>query len=226
MSGVTDCYQPIERELRITRACLEVLRDFRNPVGIITKSALVARDADLLGELAGFGAARVVISLTTLDDELVRTLEPRAATPRRRLEAMAQLAAAGVPVHVNTAPVIPGLNDHELPALLQAATAHGATSASFVTLRLPHGVADLFEQWLRDHHPNRFERVMNRVRSLRGGESNDPRFGTRMRGEGVFAAQIESLFRIGCAKAGLRGGQAPLSAAAFRVPGPRQATLF
>ena len=226
MSGVTDCYQPAERELRLTRGCLGVLLDFRNPVAIITKSALVARDADVLAELARFDAASVSISITTLDEELASRMEPRAARPRRRLDAIEQLANAGVPVHVITAPVAPGLNDHEVADILAAAAARGATSASYVPLRLPHGVADLFEQWLDDHYPNRKARVMNRVRAMRGGRRNDPSYGSRMSGEGRVADELRDLFRIARSRAGLAPRSPDLSTAHFRVPGPRQQELF
>lgn len=227
MSGVTDCYQPVERTLRITRACLEVLSEFRNPVAIVTKSALVSRDADLLSELATYDAASVAITLTTLDEDLARRLEPRAAVPSRRLAAMRDLSAKGVPVHVICAPVIPGLTEHELPEILRAAREHGATSASYQVLRLAHGLGDLFEQWLRDHCPDRFDRVMNRIRSVRGGKRNDARFFTRMRGEGVLADEIAGLFDIARSRAGLEsGGRSGTDASHFRVPGPRQGRLF
>lgn len=232
MSGVTDCYQPLEREFKLTRGCLEVLRDFRNPVGVVTKSALVTRDKDLLAELAAFDAAAVAITLTTLDDALAARLEPRASTPRRRLGAIAELTAAGIPVHVICAPVIPGMTEHELPELLAQAASRGARSASYQVVRLAHGLADLFEQWLRDHYPDRFDRVMNRVRAIRGGQRNDPRFGIRMRGEGVFADEIEGMFKVARHRAGLGGGalgdwvHPGRNVAHFRVPGRRQQELF
>lgn len=226
LSGVTDCYQPIERSLRLTRGCLEVLTEFRNPVGLITKSGLVTRDIDLFQELAAYDAVLVGISLTTLDDSLAGTLEPRAARPRKRLAAIAEVAAAGVPVHVSVAPVIPGLNDHELPALVAAARDAGATSASYQVVRLPHGVGELFEQWLEDHYPDRKEKVLHRIRSMRGGGLSDARFGHRMRGEGIYAKEVEQLFRIACSRAGLENRRHRLSTRAFRVPGPRQRGLF
>jgi len=226
LSGVTDPYQPVERKLRITRRCLEVLAELRNPVGVITKSHLVTRDADLLAELAAVGAARVALSVTTLDVGLARRLEPRAASPNERLRAIAELTAAGIPVTVMVAPVIPGLTDHEMPAILDAAAAAGAESAGFVPLRLPGAVAGLFEGWLEAHFPERKEKVLNRVRELRGGRLNDPRFGHRMRGDGVFAEQIRTLFRTARRRAGLdRRGQ-PLSTAAFRRKGIDQLALF
>jgi DNA repair photolyase len=227
MSGVTDPYQPIERKLRVTRRCLEVLVDFRNPVVMITKSALIARDVDLLGELASHNAAAAILSVTTLDPELARVLEPRAATPERRLEAIRALANAGIPVGVFAAPIIPALTDHEIPAILAAAAAAGASFAGFTIVRLPGAVGPLFEEWLERHRPERKEKVLNRLRSMRGGELNDSRFGVRMRGEGAFAAQIRGLFAIAKKKAGLDRPMPDLSIAAFRrPPSGGQMTLF
>jgi DNA repair photolyase len=226
VSGVTDPYQPIERRLRLTRRCLEVFAEFRNPVAVITKSHLVTRDLDLYQELAAHQAAAVFLSLTTLDGGLARVMEPRAAQPAGRLAAIADLARAGVPVGVLIAPVIPGLTDHEVPALVEAAAAAGARYAGYVLLRLPHGVADLFEQWLERHFPDKKERVLQRIRSLRGGRLNDPRFGHRMRGEGPAADVIRHLFALACRRAGIRGRGPELSAAAFRRPGGTQRLLF
>lgn len=163
-SGATDCYQPAERQFRVTRGCLEVCAEFLNPVAIVTKSALVARDCDLLARLAAHGAVAVYVSLTTLDAGLAGRLEPRAARPAHRLRAIRELAAAGVPVGVMTAPVIPGLNDHEIPALLDAAAAAGATFAGYTVMRLPYAVKDIFIRWLEDHAPGRKHRVLSRVR--------------------------------------------------------------
>jgi DNA repair photolyase len=226
LSGVTDCYQPIERRLRLTRRCLEVLAEFRNPVAVVTKNHLVSRDRDLFAELARYEAAAVHVSLTTLDEHLAGVMEPRASRPAGRLAAIRELAEAGVPVGVLTAPVIPGLTDHELPALLAAAAEAGAQYAGYVLLRLPHGVADLFTGWLEQHFPDKKERVLGRLRDMRGGRLNDSRFGTRMRGEGVLAEQIKALFRLGCKKAGIGGRHPPLSIAAFRPPQGRQLLLF
>lgn len=220
LSGVTDPYQPAERRFRITRGCLEVLAEFRNPVAIITKNHRVTRDIDLLGELARHGAAAVYLSVTSLDPELQRVLEPRTSVPARRLDAIEQLARAGVPVGIMTAPIIPGLNDHELPAILHAAAERGARWAGFVPLRLPHGVAPLFEQWLETHFPDRKTKVLNRVREMRGGKLNDSRFRSRMRGEGVYADQLRALFHVACRKAGLNDQRLELSAASFRRPDP------
>jgi DNA repair photolyase len=218
ISGVTDAYQPIERRLAITRRCLAVLAEFGNPVAVITKNALVRRDADLLGDLARQGAAAVSLSITSLDPELQRRMEPRTSPPAKRLEAIAALAAAGIPVSVMVAPVVPGLTDHEIPAILAAAAKAGARSAGFVPLRLPGAVAGLFEGWLAEHYPDRRQKVLARIRELRGGRLNDPRFGSRMRGEGIFAEQIAALFHTAAHRHGLDGGFPPLSTAAFRRP--------
>ena len=227
MSGVTDPYQPVEKKLRLTRRCLEVLAEFRNPVAVVTKNHLVTRDAELLSELARHGAAAVAVSLTTLDDDLRRVMEPRTSRPARRLSAIRALAEAGIPVGVMTAPVIPGINDHELPDLLSAAAEAGASFAAYVPVRLPHAVRPLFEDWLSRHFPDRKEKVLNRVRSMRGGRLNDSRFGSRMRGEGLFADHIAQLFDLGCRRAGIERGRFPkLSTAAFRRDGGAQPNLF
>ena len=224
MSGVTDPYQPVEQRLGITRACLEVFRGFRNPVAVITKGAGVLRDLDHLTALASHDAVVVLISLTTLDRDLQRALEPRAATPRRRLEIMRSLADAGVPVGAMVAPVIPGLTDHEVPALVDAAARAGARSAGYVLLRLPHGVKDIFSDWLHAFRPERAEKVLGRVRDLRGGRLNDPRFGARMRGEGPFAEQLATLFDVTRRRAGLAARPPELRVDGFRRPG--QMDLF
>jgi DNA repair photolyase len=226
ISGVTDPYQPIERRLQLTRRCLQVLVEFRNPVVIITKNYLVTRDADLLGELARYQAARVYLSVTTLDASLSRVMEPRASHPRRRLAAIKALSQAGVPTGVLVAPVIPGLTDHELPSIVAAAAQAGARSAGYVTVRLPHGVGPLFEQWLAQHFPDRKDKVLHRIRAIRGGKLNDPRFSSRMRGGGIFAEQIQSLFALACRKAGIDGRGPTLSTAAFRIPSDAQLSLF
>ena len=226
LSGVTDPYQPVERRLRITRRCLEVFLEFRNPVGLITKSDLVVRDADLLAALAAFGAASVSVSIATLDESLARSLEPRAPSPRARLAAVEALSAAGVPCGVYTAPAVPGLNDHEIPSILAAARAAGARWAGFVPLRLPGAVAELFVDWLDRHVPLRKEKVLGRIRDVRGGRLNDPDFGSRMRGEGAIAEQIGALFRVAARRAGLANRAPELSAESFRVPSGPQLVLF
>lgn len=218
LSGITDPYQPAERHFALTRRCLEVFAEFRNPVAIITKNYLVTRDVDLLRELARHHAVSVKISITTLDPALQRVMEPRASPPARRLAAIEELAGHGIPVGVMVAPVIPGLTDHELPAILAAAAEAGAGHASHIPLRLPHGVADIFQEWLELNFPDRKERVLNRVREMRGGKLNDARFGSRMRGEGKYAEQLRALFHVTRTRLGLAARGPELSTAAFRRP--------
>jgi DNA repair photolyase len=217
LSGVTDPYQPVERKLRITRTCLEVLAKFRNPVAIITKNRLVARDVDLLRELASHNAVAVNISVTSLDSNLQRLLEPRTSTPQARLETIRQLRGAGIPTGVMVAPIIPGLTDHEVPGILDACAKAGAQFASYTIVRLPWAVAPLFEHWLEEHFPDRKEKVLGRIRDLRGNRLNNSKWHTRMTGEGIFAEQIASLFKVGCHRAGI-GERPKLSTAAFRRP--------
>ncbi len=216
MSGVTDPYQPIEKKLRITRGCLEVLTKFRNPVAIITKNRLVTRDVDLLCELASSNAAAVNISVTSLDAELQRVLEPRTSPPSARIETIRQLRSAGIPAGVMVAPIIPGLTDHEVPRILEACSQAGAQFAGYTIVRLPWAVAPLFEHWLEEHFPDRKEKILGRIRNLRGnGRLNNSQWRTRMTGEGIFAEQIASLFEVGCRRAGI-GERPKLSTAAFR----------
>lgn len=226
MSGVTDCYQPIERHLKLTRGCLEVLAEFRNPVCIVTKNRLVTRDIDILGQLARYNAVSAMISITTLDDTLRRKLEPRASHPEHRLKAIQTLSQAGIPVGAIVAPIIAGLNDAEIPAIIKAAVQAGAQRAGYTQLRLPYGVAPLFEQWLDEHVPTKKDKILNRVRAMRGGQLNVSEFGKRMRGEGIFAEQIASLFKLACRKAGLANTSPALSTDAFRRPAGPQLTLF
>jgi DNA repair photolyase len=227
LSGVTDSYQPVEKRLRLTRRCLEVLAEFRNPVAVVTKNHLITRDIDLLSRLSQHDAAVVAVSLTTLDDDLRRVMEPRTSRPARRLAAIEALSSAGIPVGAMTAPVIPGLNDHELPDLISAAAEAGASFAAYTPVRLPHAVRPLFEDWLARNRPERKEKVLNRIRELRGGKLNDPRFGSRMRGEGLFAEHIAQLFALSCRRAGIDGKRFPqLSTAAFRKLEEAQPTLF
>jgi DNA repair photolyase len=226
ISGVTDPYQPIERKLELTRRCLEVLAEFRNPTIIITKNRLVTRDIDQLRELARFDAAAVCVSVTTLDAELARVMEPRTSTPDNRLDAIRTLSEAGVPVRVLVAPVIPGLTDHEITSIITSAVDAGARYAGYVVVRLPYAVKELFENWLEEHFPDRKKKVLNRIREMRGGKLNDPNFGSRMKGEGVFAEQIRSMFKLACRKAGIGEGGPELSTAAFRRPAGAQLSLF
>jgi DNA repair photolyase len=216
MSGVTDCYQPIERRLQITRKCLQVLAEFRNPVAIVTKNLLVTRDIDLLADLARDHAAAVFLSVTTLDADLARIMEPRTAQPAARLRAIRELTNAGVPTGVMVAPVIPGLTDHELPTILKAAAEAGACCAGMVPIRLPYGVADLFQQWLERHLPERKEKVLAQIRAIRNGKLNDPDFGSRMQGKGIVAEQIAKMFAVACRRAGIPEHGPKLSTAAFR----------
>lgn len=216
MSGVTDPYQPIEKKLRITRGCLEVLAEFLNPVAIITKNRLVARDIDFLLELARHDAAAVNISVTSLDSKLQRVLEPRTSPPQARLETIAQVRSAGIPIGVMVAPIIPGLTDHELPRIVEACAKAGALFAGYTIVRLPWAVAPLFEHWLEEHFPDRKEKILGRIRDLRGnGQLNDSEWHRRMTGQGVFAEQIASLFEVSCRRAGI-GKRPQLSVASFR----------
>ena len=231
IGGNTDPYQPAERSLRITRSVLEVLERFSHPTSIITKSALIARDADVLGALASRGLARAFVSITTLDRKLARAMEPRAATPERRLAAVKALSEAGVPVGVGFAPVIPGLNDHEMEAVLEKAKEAGAVSAMYVTLRLPLEIKDLFREWLEAERPDRAKKVMSLVRQMRGGRDYDPQWGSRMVGHGVYADLIGKRFSRACASLGLNLERRPLRTDLFRVPEdvrpkPAQMDLF
>jgi len=217
MSGVTDVYQPVERRLELTRRCLQVFADCRNPVGLITKNSLIERDVDVLAELARFGAVRALFSITTLDAELARRMEPRAATPSRRLEAMRTLAKAGVPVGVMAAPMIPGLNDHEMPKILEASADAGAETAAYTLLGLPYAVKDVFLDWLEKNYPDRRDKVVSQTSSLRD-DLGDPRIAARMRGRGAFADALEALFRTSCRRFGLNKTRRTLDAESFRRP--------
>ncbi|MEJ2317894.1 MAG: PA0069 family radical SAM protein [Gemmatimonadales bacterium] len=218
LSGVTDPYQPVERRLRLTRRCLEVLAEARNPTAIITKNHLVTRDIDLLAELREYGAIAVSLSITSLKRDLQRVMEPRTSTPERRLEAIRKLAAAGIPAGVMVAPIIPGLTDHEMPDILAAAAEAGATRAGFIMLRLPWTVAPLFEAWMERHFPERKEKVLNRLRDLSDGKLYQAQFGRRQRGEGPFAEQLQQMFGIACNRLGLSRNAPPLSTVHFRRP--------
>jgi DNA repair photolyase len=222
LSGVTDAYQPVERKLKITRSCLQVLSEFRNPVGIVTKNHLVTRDADYLKELAGVNAAAVAISITTLDSSLARILEPRASSPSQRLEAVTKLREAGIYVGVNVAPIIPGINEHEIPSITRAAAKAGAHFASYTIIRLPLTVAPVFVAWLDNHFPDRKEKVLNRIRSMRNGRLNDPDFGSRMRGEGAMSEEIRQIFQVSCRRADLNRDREELNSKAFRRLSPNQ----
>jgi DNA repair photolyase len=220
----TDPYQPIEREWQITRQILEVLAEHRHPVSIVTKSALVERDLDVLAQLAHEDLVQVFVSITTLDAELARNMEPRAASPRRRLQAIQALNEAGVPCGVMVAPVIPFLTDAELEHVLQAAHQNGARSAGYTLLRLPYELKDLFKDWLATHYPLKAEHVMNRMREMRGGRENDPEFGSRFRGQGLFADLLAQRFRKACERMGLNLEDRSLATGLFKPP-PRNGQM-
>ena len=226
MSGVTDCYQPAERKRQLTRQCLEVILEFRNPVMIVTKNYLVTRDIDILSEMARYQCATVTISLTTLDPKLSSAMEPRTSSPMRRLAAIKMLSEAGIPVGYLQAPMIPGLTDAEAPAIARAAVVAGARFAGYTALRLPFAVKTLFEEWLAQHFPERRDKVLKRIRAIRGGKLNDSNFATRMRGAGIFAAQMAELFHLACKKAGLPEERPALSTEHFRIPSGPQGELF
>jgi DNA repair photolyase len=218
IGGNTDPYQPVERKLKITRGLLQVLDRFNHPFSVITKSNLIVRDLDIVGPMAQRKLASAFVSVTTLDRSLARAMEPRAATPAKRLEAIARLADAGVPVGVGFAPVIPGLNDHELEAVLEAGAKAGATAAMFVTLRLPLEIKDLFREWLAEARPDRASRVMSLIRQTRGGADYDARWGSRMVGSGPVAALISARFAAATRKYGLNKTDRPADLSQFRVP--------
>ncbi|MDQ8202677.1 PA0069 family radical SAM protein [Pelagicoccus sp. SDUM812003] len=218
MSGVTDPYQPIEKRFGLTRACLQVLLDFRNPVGVVTKNRLAARDLEIYGELARRDLCHVTVSLNSLDAELARKMEPRTSSPKGRLEMISAFASMEVPVGILIAPVIPGLNDHEIPAILKAAKQAGASYASYILLRLPLGVKDIFFDWVERLYPSKRQRIEDRLRDLRDGQLNRSTFGERFRGSGIFADQIRQLFEVSRRKAGLAAGPPDLSVADFRRP--------
>lgn len=226
LSGVTDPFQPIERDLEITRSCLEVFAEARHPVSIITKNYLVTRDLDLLAELARYNAVHVTLSITTLDRDLARVMEPRTSQPNRRLKAIEELSDRGISVGVNVAPVIPGLTDHECADILKAARDAGAIKAGYSVVRLPHGVKDLFREWLEQHFPERKEKVLNRIRDVRGGELYESEFGKRFRGEGEFARQIKNMFDIQTDKLGLNEKAVSLVSRHFQRPKEGQLDLF
>ncbi|MBX3664305.1 MAG: PA0069 family radical SAM protein [Burkholderiales bacterium] len=227
----TDPYQPAERGRRITRGILEVCAEFNQPVGIVTKNALVERDIDILAPMAAKGLAEVFVSVTTLDSGLARRMEPRCSAPLRRLQVVRALADAGIPAGVMVAPVVPFLNDHEIEAIVAAAAEHGARRCGYILMRLPYEVKTLFREWLERHYPLKAAHVMSRVHALRGGRDNDPGFGSRMRGTGEFATLLARRFDVACKKAGLnqarRGEGIQRDTSQFRVPGvAEQGQLF
>ena len=227
MLGInTDAYQPDERHMRVTRSILEVLERTRHPVAILSKHSLVLRDLDLLTSLARDNLVSVALTVVTLDDDLKRRLEPRAASPAARLRTIKELSAAGIPAGVMVAPVIPALTDHEMERILEAAAAAGGRWAGYTLLRLPYEVKDLFKEWLAEHYPDRAAHVMGLIRQMRGGRENDPRFGARMRGTGPYALLLRSRFRLACGRLGLNSSsREKLDTTRFRPPGPRGAQL-
>ena len=214
----TDPYQPIERTYRITRSVIEVLAEFKHPFGIVTKSYSVTRDIDLLKPLAALGLVKVAISITTLDRKLARAMEPRASSPAKRLAAIEELSKAGIPIVVMMGPIIPGLNDHEIEAILKAAYAAGAREAGYTMLRLPHEVKDIFKDWLEKEYPDRAAKVMSLVKSVRGGDENDPNFGTRMTGSGPYAWTIGRRFQLAAQRLGLNATRVKLTLELFKRP--------
>lgn len=222
LGSATDAYQPAERRLKLTRSIIEVLAESRHAFSVITKSSLIERDLDLIAPMAQDRLAAAYVSITTLDGELARKLEPRAASPQRRLKTIETLARAGVPVGVSVSPVIPFLNEPELERILEAASAAGATTAFSIVLRLPWEVNPLFQQWLQQHVPRRAARIMARVRDMRGGRDNDARFGSRMTGQGVWAQLLRQRFDKACQRLGLNRDRVELDLTQFRRP-PSQA---
>lgn len=226
MSGVTDPYQPVEKELEITRNCIRVLAECHHPLVIITKNHLVTRDIDLLKKLAETGSVKVAISITSLDNDLINTMEPRTSRPRKRLDAVKELSNAGIPVHVNIAPIIPGLTDDEIVSIMEASAEAGAESVSYTILRLPYGVKDLFVKWLEDHHPNRKNKVINKIKSLKNGKLNRSEFGERFSVEGAYGEQIKNLIGIHADRLGLNQNKRKLSVDYFKRPETDQLRLF
>ncbi len=225
-SGNTDCYQPIERKLGLTRACLEVFAKYKHPVGLITKNSLILRDLDLLKELAKDQLVHVFVSITSLDKNLRRAMEPRTATSKQRLKVVETLAENGIPVGVMAAPVIPGLNDHELPAILAASAERGALTCGYTMVRLNGAIGDIFEDWIRKNFPDRADKVLRQIREVHGGELSDSRYGTRMRGQGAMADAIRSLFHL-AKKRHFEGRELPpYNLEAFMPPGGKQLKLF
>jgi DNA repair photolyase len=224
-SGVTDCFQPIEKELQLTRQCLEVACETGQPIGIVTKNRLVTRDLDLLTKMARTNTISVAVSVTSLDQSLTRKMEPRTSSPVARLEAIRELSDAGVPVHLMAAPIIPGLNDEELPAILRAAAQAGAKTASYLIVRLPLTVQPVFVEWLLSAYPDKTQRVISRIRSLRVGEMNSSKWCERMKGTGVIADHIRQTFELFTRKLGLNQKRAPLETTHFRPPKPKRGQL-
>jgi len=225
-SGNTDCYQPVERRLGITRKVLQVCLNYRNPVSIITKNALILRDIDILKEMAGLNLISVMLSITTFDKELANKMEPRTSIPERRLRVIEELAKNNIPVGVNIAPVIPGLNDKEIPEILKKTADCGALFAGYILIRLPYSVKDLFSEWLKREFPDRANKVLNSIKDMRGGKLNEPEFGKRFKGEGEMAEAIHNLFKINCKKYKLNNERIMLTTVLFRRNSGNQFELF
>lgn len=225
-SGNTDCYQPIEQKLKLTQRCLEVFLKYRNPVGIITKNSLVLRDLDILKAMHEFNLIEVTISITSFDTELIRVMEPRTATPAKRLEVVEILSSHGIPVSVNVAPIIPGLNDEEIPAIIKESAARGAYGASYTIVRLPGAVEQIFKEWVRKELPDRADKIIHRIEEIHGGSANDSRWKLRMTGEGSWSETIKKLFLLQCEKYGLNTLPVDLSTEHFRRETKRQIEMF
>lgn len=226
MSGNTDCYQPVEKKLKLTRGCLEVFHQFHNPVSIVTKNKLVTRDIDILTKMAEYKTVSVFISITSLDNRLASVMEPQTTKPHLKLEAIKELSSAGIPTGVLVAPVIPGLTEHEMPEILKQAAEAGAKHAGFVMLRLPHGVKDLFLNWLETYFPDRKQKVVNMLKELHGGKLYDSTFYVRGRGNGAYAEEVKNIFKISCRKFGINLEHLELTTEHFRNPEKVQLDLF
>ena len=226
LSGDTDCYQPIERKLGITRRCLEIFLRYRNPVSIVTKNALIERDVDLLKELASLNLVLVTVSITSLNPDLIGRMEPRTSTPTKKLETVERLANAGIPVGVNVCPIIPGLNDAEIPSILEEISRRGAKHASYTIVRLPNAVKDLFVDWLQREMPERAPAILNRIRDVRDGNLSSYDFGERLRGQGQIAENIGQLFHTACKRLHLNETRVSLSVDQFRSPATAQMEIF
>jgi DNA repair photolyase len=225
-SGDTDCYQPVERKLKITRKALKVCLEYRNPVSIITKNSLIIRDIDILGEMAKLNLISVMLSITTLDKKMVSRVEPRTASPERKLITIEKLAEAGIPVGINIAPVIPGLTDGELPEILKQSAKRGATFASYIPLRLPLSLKELFINWLESEFPNRRDKVLNKILEMRGGKLNEAEMGKRFKSKGEQAEAIRNLFHISCRKYKLNQREIILDTSLFKTPSDNQLEMF
>ena len=226
LSGNSDCYQPVEKKLKLTRGCLEVLYEFRNPVHIVTKNKLVTRDIDILSKMAEKNLTAVFFSITTLNNRLASVLEPQTTKPKLKLKAITELTEAGIPTGVLVAPVIPGLTDSEIPEILKSAKEAGAKHAGIIMLRLPYGVKDLFLNWLAEYFPDRQQKVINRLNDLFGGKLYDSNFDVRRKGKGPYAEQINDIFKLSCKKLGINKEQPELSTAYFTNPNKKQMDLF